>query len=253
MSTAHARKNPDFLYPIRERGRKEIIIAPFDQILRVENEAIIVYMLEHLNEYQKVYPAIERLVGISQSDRFTISISFSPIELLSFLRGDSEHIEEDYRNLNDIQSKYDMSATSRLRLNIALPHLLLEKDVEKLYIVDSNMNDKKMKIIYEIFKTLCNKRVFAVNGDLVSFVNETIDHPTTIFLNSIDDIFKLTKENPEKVKDVYFLCNGSLLSNYEAESYEKGFLRLYKYYEWFEKCKKDQFCIVDFFTPIMFR
>ena len=234
MSTAHARKNPDFLYPIRYGGRKEILVVPFDHVIRVENEAIITYMLSHISDYETIYPGLTYLQNTNKVERFNVSISFHPIDLLSFLRGNSKHADEDSSILQDIRSKYIMNITSRLRLNIALPHLLLDQDIEKLYIVDPIMDDKKLKIIYDIFTSLCNKKVFAAEETLDSF------------------IYKWTKEIPDKIKDVYFLCSGSILSNYEALYIEKGVPQLYKYSEWFEKCEKEKLCIVDFFAPMVF-
>ena len=252
MSTAHARKNPDFLYPIRYGGRKEILVVPFDHVIRVENEAIITYMLSHISDYETIYPGLTYLQNTNKIERFNVSISFHPIDLLSFLRGNSKHADEDSSILQDIRSKYIMNITSRLRLNIALPHLLLDQDIEKLYIVDPIMNDKKLKIIYDIFTSLCNKKVFAAEETLDSFIRTAKENITTIFSTNIDDIYKWTKEIPDKIKDVYFLCSGSILSNYEALYIEKGVPQLYKYSEWFEKCEKEKLCIVDFFAPMIF-
>ena len=253
MSTAHARKNPDFLYPIRYGGRKEIFVVPFDQVIRAENEAILVYLLEHLNRYREQYPALDRLKNVSSSDRFTVAISFSQIELLNFLRGNSDHLSEDLETLKEIRGEYSMSATSRVRLDIALPHLLINHDVEKLYIVDSFWNEQKLKLIYELFKTLCNQKVFAVDGSIYDFVKETKEPITTIFTTSIEDIYVLTKESPDKVKDVYFLCSSTVLSNYEALYMDHSSPQIYKYHDWFETCREKQLCIVDFFAPIVFR
>lgn len=253
MSTAYARKNPDFLYPIRYSGRKEILVVPFDQVIRAENEAILVFLLEHFNRYRERYPALERLKDVTSSNRFTVSISFSPIELLSFLRGDRDHLQEDEETLKEARSGYTMSATSRVRLNIALPHLLMNHDVEKLFIVDHAWNEQKLKLIYEIFKTLCNQKVFAVDGSIYDFVKETKEPVTTIFTTNIEEIYALTKEASDKVKDVYFLCSSTILSNYEELHMDHGSPQVYKYHDWFETCRENQLCIVDFFAPIVFR
>ena len=253
MSTAYARKNPDFLYPIRYGGRREILVAPFDQVIRSENEAILVYMLEHLKTYREIYPALERLIGVNSKDLFMIAISFKQLELLSFLRGNTEHIDEDIEILKEIQSNYSIETASRLRLDIALPHLLMNHDIEKLYIVDSNWNEQKMRVIYDLFKHLCNQKLFAVDGDLRSFIQDTLEQVTTMFTTDIEDIYFLTTEKREKIKDYYFLCSSSLLSNYEALHIENGEHQNYKYHDWFEKCREEKLCIVDFFAPMIFR
>lgn len=258
MSTASARKNPDFLFPIRSSGRTEIVICPFDQVIRSDNEAILSYLIFDAYEtYKDKLPLLKTLhdKNIPVAEKFQIAISFTDVQLISFLSGGNTITpDEAVGILEEIRKQYNPRRSSRLRLDIALPHLVYEGNIEKLYIVDPHMDAGKVDILASHFKDLANRKVFAVSGTIPNFIFDLSENPTTIFDVDIEEIYYMTKEMPGRMKDVYFLCSSTLLSNYERISTEKlsDFTPEYKYHSWFEQCVKDKFCVVDYFKPMIY-
>ena len=214
MLNFSARKNPDFLHPIKESGRAEIIIATYDQIIRCDNEAILKHIIfDKYDFYITEYPILKKLKNITENELFTISSSFLDTELLPFIRGNTNFLWKDSEILSKIRSEYNPNMSNRLRTNIALEYLLTEGYIQKLYIVDNNMNNMKLAILFDHFKDLCNKKVFAVEGNIINFIERNNISPTTIMSNSIDDIFELSKMKHKN--QMYYICSAKKLSNYE--------------------------------------
>lgn len=254
MSNAHARKNPDFLHPIRDKGRKEYIAVSYDQVIRSDNEAILMYLLyDAYDQYVSFYPRLTELKNASIEMIFQFAIGFTDVQLLMFLRGAQNNPEKDIENLKEIRKHYSSHSTTPLRLDIALQHLVAEGYVQRLFVVDPYMDDEKMRVISEIFKTTCNRLVFAVRGDIKDFIVSSKDRITTAFIPRAEDIFTLISNHKEKSKDVYFLCSASLLENYDAVYEDGSKPPVYKHQEVFEKCASDEFCVVDYFSPIIFK
>lgn len=249
MSTAYAKKKADYLYPIRYAGRSEVMVVSFDQVIRCKTEALINFLLKNYDSYSSIFPKLEAMKNLTLNQLFAIAISFTERELISFLQVENKGLENDIKLYNALKKSYSYNSTNILRLNIGLRHLLDENHIEKIYVIDEEMDLDKMKILQSIFGDFCNKKVFAVKGDLCDFIKEMNEVPTTIIDYSIDNILKLTKEYSNKIKDVYFLCSGALLSNYTSDLQDNK--PKIKYVNWFDECKKNKICVVDLFTPIL--
>lgn len=253
MATASARKKPDFLHPIQHPGRKEYLAVTYDQVIRSENEAILNYLLQDgFQEYHTVYPKLDILKSATRDQIFQIAISFTDRQLLTFLRDTNKYPEEDQENVNRIRKVYSTGNSSVLRMDIALSHLMTLDTVQAVYVVDPYMDDAKMRVLYEFFTTQCNRKLMAVRGDITEFISQRNKEITTAYLVDVEDIYTLTKNHRDVVKDMYFLCSGSLLSNYDL-IYQDGVKPpVYKYHAWFQKCIEDKLCIVDYFLPIIY-
>ncbi len=255
MATAIAAKEPDFIYPIRAKGRAEYVLACFDQVIRSDTEAMLYYLIN--TGYQKYIdklPGIQKLKNASREQIFDIAISLSPTELLFFLSSKENEDTLDYDELNDqIHSEYSSNFSSRLRTDIALYHLISEEVIKKLYIVDPYMDDEKLQIISSVFKEFCNEKVFAIKGTVSSAITIINEQLTTIFDVDVEEISSICKKMPSKIKDVYFLCSSARFSNYTSlPATTGGAAPEVKHKEDFQKYIEDKLCIVDYFDPLIY-
>lgn len=252
-----ALQHPDYLLPFEKENREEVILLPFHNVIRSENEAIFQYMKERSEHYLPKYPGLAALMDETADNIYKIAVSFSPEQFLDVLSIDPDNTsiedaetispEEISNDLLVIRNQYNLLRDStQTRMEAAISQIVQQSFCKSLYVVDDFVRGDK-SLIYTMNRVfapaIALKKLRVYENTLQDIIH---NHPevTTVFIDDADDLRTIIETYDSKlIAGKYFMLSLAYHTNLDSVTH------IIKHFDFFESAKEKYKCNVEYYMP----
>lgn len=255
-------QNPDYIMPISDRNRQETFLVPLNHAIRSLNQALIIYMIGHPNDYtSSEYPLIGKIRESGKDVTvYNIAVSTPMRYLLSVLREDSvaSVSDKDWKTIMDIRKKYrPINLSFHTRLEVAFAYLSKQKICNHFYICDKELDQSpgESELANLIFEESIREA-----PDKISFHSESIErmlelHPdiTTVFLEEEKDLYEIvTSHNENFLQNKDFWLSIACRENIQnlEKSLDGTELPKIPHMELYNDFESRKICKVEYYFPL---
>lgn len=245
-------RNPDFLRPIGDGNRDEVMVVPFHRILKNTNMSLLLNILEALSadpDLMPLFPGIAAYTKLSVDDMYNATVLYnSKRDLVHELSHGllSLHRSQDFANA--FSEPYNLQNLHLTRLELVLKRLLTASFIKEIYFVADKMTTEMIQYLGYIFTPEdLNKRVFAIQCDYLELLQEKPEI-TTIFLDSSKDFFRIYAVDKNLLQDKYVVIGESYFDIESDPSGKKGAVKL-AHLKVFKELKEQKICVASYMYP----
>lgn len=237
---------PDFLHPLGDDNRDEVILIEFHRVLKNTNMAILrnlYYAIIDNFDLTKVFPNAVTYMKLGLDAKYDTTVLFTGEDFIYNLSGEKLNRDfcSDYVRL--LRDPLLIPSLHVTRVESMLREFLKHEFVKKVYIVADKFTNEMEQFMRETFQSLLDSRLFCVEGDIQSALTDL--DVTTAFISDSEDVHQIVTKNRDSLKDKMILVMDGYHNVYLDDKKDLQ----YKYMEEFVKLGEDKIANVGYIYP----
>lgn len=237
---------PDFLHPLGDDNRDEIVLIEFHRVLKNTNMSILrnlYYAIIDNFDLTKVFPNATTYMRLGLDAKYDATVLFTAEDFVYNLSNEklSRDLCKEYAE--SLREPLLLPALHITRIESILREFLKHEFVKKVYIVADKFTNEMAQFMRETFQNLLDNRILCIEGDVQSALLDF--GATTAFLSDCEDVHQIMTRDRTLLQDMMILVMDGYHNVYLDDKNEIQ----YKYMDEFVKLGEDKIANVGYIYP----